>query len=544
MTTTLDHFDGILQCDSTVNSITFQQVRGWRELYENIIVKRGKPLNHWEITALLEIYGLRDIDALEIYGFENLFELAKMLVVFIDDYKYEVITFELEAPPSKAKRIVVNYFKGMAFALPMLIQVFFTLVIGYGLWSSLELDVRTATAIAMGTFAALVVTGGPAQAIGRKGLFYIKMEEYNLAYKISLKLVKIFFVQVLIAGIIMVLFNLFFDYIPYDMISYMMVYYFLLAFLFTTFSIFYMLEQYGVIALYVLLGVVLVYVFNTLLFHFGIILSQVLSLIVTNIVVFLDAFRRVRKLKAKSREKEGDSEPRLSLLFYSLNPYMMYGTFYFLFLVTDRLLAWSATPYQPYFIWFNVRDEIGLDWALIVLILLIGMSEVIIYEFMYRVNDDIIAHRYDDTDKFNRAYRLFFIKYTIIFIIVSIFVIILVYMSIYLLYKYTHWDFLDVFLIAPTPWIFLCAAVSYAFLSSALTNILFFFSYSRYKAVLKGIFVGLIVNIFIGLVLSRLLGYEYAVIGLLVGSIVFWGYVTHFGNHFFKNLDYYYYSAY
>ena len=327
------------------------------------------------------------------------------------------------------------------------------------------------------------------------------------------------------------------------MLFYMIIYYFLLAFLFTTFAIFYMMELYGSIALYVLIGVLLVYIFHAF-FHFGIIFSQVSSFILINIVVFIDAFRRVRKLTDKSREKEGDAEPRLSLLFYSLNPYMIYGTLYFLFLVTDRIIAWSATPYQPYFIWFNVRDEIGLDWALIVLILLIGMSEVIIYEFMYRVNDDIIAHPYFEADKFNRSYRLFFLKYNVIFFIVSFFVLLFVYFGIYVLAEYTKWEFLDVFFVDPTPWIFIIAAISYAFLSNALTNILFFFSYSRYKAVLKGIMIGTIVNIFIGLILSRSLGYEYAVIGLLAGSIVFWGFVIHFGNRFFKNLDYYYYSAY
>jgi hypothetical protein len=544
MTKNLDCLDDTALCDFVVNSITFQHVREWRTLYENLVANRGKPLNHWEITALLEIYGLRDIDAVEIYGFENLFEFAKMMVVFIDDYKYEVKTFELEAPPSKVKRIIVNYFEGMAFALPMLIQVFFTLVIGYGLWSSLELDVRTATAIAMGTFAALVVTGGPAQAIGRKGLFYIKMEEYNLAYAITRKLYKIFFIQILIVGAIILLMNFFFDLIPTDMMFYMIVYYLLLSLFFTTFSIFYMMELYGTIALYVLLGVALVYIFHAVFFHFGIIVSQVISLVISNIVIFLDAFRRIKKLTEKSREKEGGDQPRTSLLFYSLNPYMVYGSLYFLFLITDRILAWSAEPFLPYFIWFNVRDEIGLDWALIVLILLIGMSEVIIYEFMYRVNDDIIAHRYDEAHKFNRLYRLFFLKYNIVFFIVSFFVIIFVYMSIYLLKKYTQWDFLNVFFVAPTPWIFGFAAVSYAFLANALTNILFFFSYSRYKSVVKGIAVGLVVNIFVGLILSRLLGYQYAVIGLLIGSIVFWGFVILFGNRFFKNLDYYYYSAY
>ncbi|MCK9372248.1 MAG: hypothetical protein M0P91_03565 [Sulfuricurvum sp.] len=526
------------------NPETLKMVKEWRALYEAITQGKGRPLNHWEITALLEIYGLRDIDAREQYGLESLFALAKMLTEFIEDYKYEVKTYELEAPPSKVKRITLNYFAGMAFALPMLIQVFFTLVIGYGLWSSLDLDVRTATAIAVGTFAALVVTGGPAQAIGRKGLFYIKMEEYNLAHKISGKLFRIFIVQIIIVGILIYLMNFVFDLIPKDMMLYLIVYYFLLAFLFTTLAIFYMMELYGTIALYILVGVVLVYFFHILFFHLGIILSQVLSLLITDVIVFVDAFRRIRKLKEKSREKEGDAEPRLSLLFYSLNPYMIYGTLYFLFLIMDRILAWSATPFQPYFIWFNVRDEIGLDWALIVLILLIGMSEVIIYEFMYRVNVDITKHRYDETRIFNKIYQRFFLKYNIIFFVISFFVIIFVYFAIFLLAKYTDWDFLDVFMVAPTPFIYLFAAISYAFLSNALTNILFFFSYSRYKAVVKGIAVAVVVNIIVGLILSRLLGYEYAVFGLLTGSILFWGFVIHFGNRFFKNLDYYYYSAY
>lgn len=520
-----------------------QQVKAWRELYEQIVVEKGKPLNNWEVTALLEIYGLRDVDAAE-HDAADLFELGRYLTPFIEDYKYEVKTFELEVPPSKVKRIIQNYLEGMAFALPMLLQVFFTLVIGYGIWSSLELDVRTSTAIAMGTFAALVVTGGPAQAIGRKGLFYIKMEEYNLAYKITKKLFRYFVVQIAIVGLLVLVFNLFFQLIPTDMLFHMFVYYILLSLLFTTFAIFYMMELYGTISFYVLLGIFLVYLCHSLIFHLGIIYSQIISLIITDIVVFFDAFRRVKKLTEKSREKEGDAEPRLSLLFYSLNPYMLYGTFYFMFLVTDRLLAWSAIPFQPYYIWFNVRDEIGLDWALIVLILLIGLSEVIIYEFMYRVNEDIISHPYFEARKFNRLYSKFFIKFNIIFFIIAVFVILLVYWSIRLLQQNTEWDFIDVFFVDPTPMIFIFAAISYAFVANALTNILFFFSYSRYISVLKGIIFGLIVNFLVGLLLSRMLGYQYATVGLLVGSIVFWLFVIRFGRKFFKNLDYYYYSAY
>ncbi len=64
------------------------------EFYNIITKDKGKPLDHWEITALLETYGLRDVDALNEYGVENLFELADYLVPFIntrDDYKLHSI---------------------------------------------------------------------------------------------------------------------------------------------------------------------------------------------------------------------------------------------------------------------------------------------------------------------------------------------------------------------------------------------------------------------------------------------------------------------
>jgi hypothetical protein len=70
------------------------------------------------------------------------------------------------------------------------------------------------------------------------------------------------------------------------------------------------------------------------------------------------------------------------------------------------------------------------------------------------------------------------------------------------------------------------------------------FSLSRHHTPVKSIGYGLFVNIFVGLILSRAFGYEYAVFGLLAGSLVLWFVTFTEVKTMFKNLDYYYYSAY
>ena len=50
-----------------------------KNIYLEITKDKGKPLDFWEISALLEIYGIRDIDAKNEYGFENVFEMGKYL---------------------------------------------------------------------------------------------------------------------------------------------------------------------------------------------------------------------------------------------------------------------------------------------------------------------------------------------------------------------------------------------------------------------------------------------------------------------------------
>jgi len=514
------------------------------DLYNAITEERGKPLDFWEVSALLEIYGIRDIDAQNDYGFENVFAMAKYMMRYKNMKTYPVkalVNFE-ELLPFWI-RVLKNYIRGLAFAMPMFVQIFFTLSIGYAIWSGIEMDQVKATVIAVGTFLALIVTGASAQAIGRKGLFYLKQGEVILASNITTVLLNVGYVFVVVVGVILILFNIFFEVFPTYYFFVMIAFYFLLSFLFLNISIYYMFEEYNNILYFFLIGIVLVYIAHSI-FKVRLPEAQFIALIFLDVVIAILAYRRIRNLKKKDVKSEGEGLPRASILFYSLIPFYLYGLFYFVFLVTDRMVAWSTyVEAKPYFIWFNVPYELGLDWALIALVFLMGLTEISIHEFMYRINDMVVKYKYEQYKDFNNEIYYFFKKFNIVYLILSVIIILLTYYAIYFVYTYTDYEFTKNFFDSYTPFVYWVAAISYAFMVNGLMNVLFIFSFSRQNFSLKAISIAMIVNLVLGVMLSRMFGLEYAVFGLLVGSIVFWVYSFAYSVKMFKKLEFYYYSS-
>ncbi len=512
-------------------------------LYNNITKERGKPLDFWEVAALLEIYGIRDIDAQKEYGFSDVFEMAKYMMRYIKTKEYPSKSLvNWEELPSVGIRIVKNYIRGLAFAMPMFVQIFFTLSIGYAIWSGMNMDKAKATVIALGTFLALIITGASAQAIGRKGLFYLKQEEMILASNITKVLITFGFIIVVAVGIGLMLINFFFEVLPAYYFFIMIMFYFLLSFLFLNISIYYMFEEYTKILLYFILGIILVYIAHSL-FKIKLPEAQFISLVILDFILFVLSFLKVTNIK-KNVSSEGEGTPRASLLFYSLLPFYLYGLLYFVFLVTDRIVAWSTNVvYKPYFIWFDVPYELGLDWALVALVLLMGFTEISIHELMYRINDAVVKYKYKEYKKFNNTIYNFYKKFNIVYLILSIVIIIIVFLSVYIVYKTTDIEYVQNFFHSYTPFVYWIAAISYAFMVNGLMNVLFIFSFSRQYFSLRSIAVAVFINLIIGIILSRMFGLEYAVVGLLFGSIAFWWLSYRYATKMFKNLVFYYYSS-
>lgn len=512
-------------------------------LIPKITKDRGKPSTSEECTALLEIYGLRDIDAKNDYLYDDLFDMGEDVFELIDNFKYPQKIVDLEPNPNKIKRITYHYIEGLAFAMPMIVQILLTLILGYALWSSLDYDLEIATVIAAGTFLALVITGPSAQAIGRKGLYYVKLNEFALAGTAIKLLYFLGIISLFIVGIILYLIYLFFGIFNEYYYLVMIVFYILLSIFFLNAAIYYMHEEHGKLLMHVILGMIIVYFFHSV-FKISLPNAQFYTLLIVDIEMSLVVFLKMRKLIKKSDSPEGYVLPKASIMFYSLVPFYSYGLFYFLFLVLDRIIAWSVTDdVKPYFIWFNVPYELGLDWALMGLVLLMGFTEAGIYEIMYIMNGIIGKYKYNESSKFSRRMQQFMNKFLIIYFICSILVMLFVYFAIQK--QFFFWDIpqLEVFNNSITKFVFWFAAASYVFLVGSLLNILFLFAMSRQKLPAKYIFYSTIINLICGTLLSRMISFEYAVFGLFFGAVSLYFFTFNYTRKALKRLDYFYYSA-
>jgi hypothetical protein len=512
------------------------------QLLKTITKGKSKPFDEWEITALLETNGLRDIDALNEWGEPDLFSLAKKLLKYVDLIEYE--EKETKEERIKIKRIIQNYIKGSLFAFPMFIQILAMVIIGFGIWSSIEFSLKEATAIGLATLLALATTGGLSQIIGRKGLFYLKFEEYLLASQITKRLYILGLIFILLLSILFTFINLYFKLFPPYMFQLFIIYYILLSLLFLIFSVFYMIESYGTIAFMTFIGILIVYILFSFL-KLNLILSQAIGLIVIILMSKIIAFYKMQKLKKKS-ESEGAILPNFPSLFYSLYPYFIYGTAYFLFLIMDRTLAWTTSKtYLPYFIWFNYPYEVGVDWALIPLIVTIALIEVFIYELGYFAFKKINETKADVIRNFNKYFLRVYKLAGLTFIIFGVISILLSFLLPYFLKNFPYFfQFVDVFFNNVNIFVFWFASIGYILLSWSLLNCIIFFAYSRHEFALKSILFGLFTNFAIGYTLSRAYYYYYSVIGLTAGAIVFAIISTYYAYNFFKNYDYFYYSAY
>ncbi|WP_201337295.1 MULTISPECIES: hypothetical protein [unclassified Nitratiruptor] len=512
-----------------------------KNLYREITKERGEPLDFWEVAALLEVYGMRDVDVKKEYGFEDVFTLAKELMCYKDIKKYPVKTIvNMQKLPPIKERVIQNYLKGLAFAIPMLIQILATIILGFALWSNIHIDESVATMIAFGTFLAMIFTGGPAQIIGRKGLYYLKMNEDVLAAKTIWVFYITSVIAIVILSLIFFLFNTIFQTLDSHLFIIFLSTFFLLSILFLNISIYYVFEEYGTIALFFVLGVVFVIPIHYIL-HIDFPYAQFVAIALLDLFILYFARRKLINLKSNV-QSEGELLPRVSMLIYTLLPFFIYGVFYFLFLVLDKLIEWNTNAlHHGFFIWFDVKYEIGTDLALIVLVLLIGLLEVVVYEFLYKTNENVFAFSLHEYEQFNGYFQKFYRNVNRIFIIFALGTIIVTSIFSAILVHFVSDERLP--FSVDSAYVFVVSAVAYAFLTAGLMNALILFSFSRQKVVVKAIVLATVANFFVGVIFSNLLYRYFAVMGLLVGSAIFW-YVTYsFLKTMFKKFDYYYYSA-
>lgn len=517
-----------------------------RPLAEKILSEVEQPKDHWEVAAHLEVSGIRDLDARQEFGCADVFELARRIIALAQ----EIRVVPLHRPPRQAPlpwRFIKAYVKGLLFSMPMATQIFAMMLFGYSLWAWVDFIPREATAIALGTVTSFVVTGGFSQAIGRRGLFYIHQKEDILAKKVCYRFFLAGLATVAVVGLLLLLVNLVFEFLPLGMSFYAQLYYILLSTLWLSFSILYMLRQQLLFTIITVVGILVVHL--VILFpRWGMLTAHSLGLVTTILLSLIAGWAILhRRARQAEREYTGSELPRISMLVYATAPYFWYGVLYFAFLFADRIVAWSAEKgrgFLPYFIWFDSRYELGMDWALFCFVLTVGVLEFTIQEFSEQIVPAEQVAPADRVGNFNRRFTRFYYTHLVLFLVVAFLSIIGAHWGMSFIGRVGLFPLIEVFFNPATKSVFWWAAIGYVFLVWGLFNSIFLFALSRPAFVLRSLAPALLVNLVVGFIMSRVIRYELAVVGLTVGSLAFMLISSFYARRAFRHLDYYYYAAY
>lgn len=525
-----------------------------QEITEKVHDLVGNPISKWAVAATIESLGVRDIDAKTDYGFDSVFELGEVVFERIKDKidtektKEETIEdFKFGGFGRTLKLFAKHYSAGMVFSLPMLSQIVAILIFEYALWAWFDFNEAQATAVALGTIISFILTGGFIQTLGRLVSKYKGEGNYYLASKASLSVMKIAVPFVFVSAALILVTNLILPFFPQQLMLLSMTYMILISLLLLAASILFATEQRTMILMGILFGTVIV-IFGMDFAGFGIYISQWLGIIVSTVIMVLYSVLYYRfKIKTLRQELFKQSLPEGEVNYFNTYRYFVYGFCYFTFLFMDRLMAWSAGPPPPeYIIWFNTPYELGMDWALISLVITIAMLEFSIHSFSLNLIPAQKKAFISRIKSFNRFFRRFYAKQVLLLIFVGGISILLTYYGVLSLRVFESEvpEIADFFANPMTFRVFWMASIGYLFLIFGLLNSLFFFTLNRPEMVMYAMIGSLFVNFITGFLCSRIFGLEYAVIGLMAGSLVFAVSTGILAKRFFKHLDFFYYSAY
>lgn len=514
-------------------------------LLNEVLTRHVEPEDLYEIAAILESEGFNDARVMERFGYFSVFDLSRELW----NRHYLNVSLLAKAEPEKVSlyRMIADdlrqFIRGTIFALPMVLSIVAMLSIKFSLWSYINLSIAYATAIAIGTFLSFATVGGFMQSIARRSYLYVTLGYYKMARKVTYQLIRYGFIMSILVTVAYLAFNLMTNIMTPVMMFLSISYYLVMNAIWLAVTAMYVLRKELIFTGLIIVGIGLVYLFFVI-FHIYIIYAQLISMLIVSAISLLIVWRLFKNLERLEEPGTLSQPTKTSIAFYSIWPYFVYGSAYFMFLFIDRVMSWSTNEiYMPFYIWFRTRYELGLDFALFTMVIPMGVAEVVITKMMRKVEWSQKNYLLNNIQEMNHTFRSDFFRLYRMMVVVSV----LSAIAIYLLVNWLTFHLPDayseqVFGEIRTYIVFYIALLSYAIVSVSLLNSVVMFSLSEPMYALRATLNALGIDALVGFVFSRWLGSDFAVVGLLVGSILFLLMTTKAVYKVLDQLDYYLYQ--
>lgn len=513
----------------------------------------SRPVNVSVTQAMIESFGIREVDVSTDYGFETIELLAEFVHSKIHNeirhsqslkaVNNNKIWYSNDYFFVESKVFFKHFFVGTYHLLPIFLQIVSIVLFGFSLWTDREFNILQSTSVVLGVITAFVFTGGTVTVISKQISFFWNHKNEEMVLKGSIYLLKKGFRFLLLMDLLFLLIAVSFGLFALEMMILSSFYSLFIGSILLIAAPLYVIKKRNTITLSILIGTVVTVLFKNI-FELHVYLCHLLGIFIAVVILIIGLLRYFKQKNILSKELFTTHEVSPSFMFYNNFIYFFYGTFFYFFIFLDRILAWSVLKNErfSYFIFFEKDYEIGMDLAILSYLLAAGFMEYCISRFTSLLDE--LQNKIGGVNfkEYNFVFKKVYQKNIRLLIMTFLFSFVVQMLMIFSSYGY-RFQF-DEQLNSMNIQICLIGSLGYFFLSWGVLNILYFFTLGYPKKAFESLLIGLGSNFLVGLLMSRLFSYHLSVVGLFVGSLIFMIYSTNQILKYFKSMDYYYYAAY
>ncbi len=461
------------------------------------VQRLAPPLDAQDVLIRLESEGVSNAAARR-RGYADLWDMAQA--------KYREDTFEASEAPQEKKKTsgFREYLKGIAFALPMAVSGLAMLFLQYSLWGG-NLPTDVGAAVAVGTVASFIVSGGFVQAMARRGMFFLGTKEPLVCFESTLDWLGMGALALAFTACVALALNWYFAWLDPEVALMASAFLLGLGVFWLATGILYMVDRNVEVLLSVVLGLAVVTALHRML-GIQVVLAQIVGVVAAAGTAILSGVRQLMKPVTPGNSPMRP-EPFARTVVHSA-PYFLYGAMFYAFLFADRIIAWTANAGVQRLM-FRSDYETAVNVALFAFVMQVGWVRVAGAAYRDSIQTFLGGFSARQVTLFNLAMRKFYWQRLGQFAILAA-------VSTAIAYAGSLW-----FQVTKSPTILFVAILALGacpLLVWSLWNVNLLFALSRPWKVLGALGIACAVNLVFGFVLSRVAGYQFAAAGFTLGA--------------------------
>jgi hypothetical protein len=484
-----------------------------QNLIESIYLNYPNVCDVWEIVAIVEALGYTDRMIQAEFSCPNALVLSQFIYAQRGEFPLPEIPERspIESPLNFREELeifITQFSHSFIYTIPFIIQLILDYLPTDPGKDFLPPELNSLFAIV--TMASLITSSGFVQAIGRRGSFYMGLQDPIQANRICLPILWIGILTTVLLSLIGIIFGFYQEIAPDEYVIIAGIYYAIMSIIWMLFAIVGL--QYKFAAPMILVGVACCFFELRVFVHLSAIESQFIVIVVAfALLIFLTIVSAVKYRSIQPKFGKLVALPGLSVLTYLLTPYFVYGIVYFGFIFADRLAATLTTGgIYSLLSGRNLDYQDSMDVALLDLLLIVPLVEYFSYKLIIYWYDRAKHTTLAEVERLAwRLQKQYWSLLSRIFLCFGVLLTITV-----ALLSILHRSQTDNILT-------IVGCLGYFFFAIGLFNTIILLSLDRLRDVLNNLVIAMSINFIIGYLISSLFGLYLAVVGLVVGGIFF-----------------------